>query len=179
MRLVSIALALGAACGLGACSESYVVSDEGAPDAPTTDERLHADPLPEGIDAPVLDVIDGDTIRVEVDGVRERVRYIGVDTPELGRRGEPSQPFGEAARDRNRALVDGQRVRLAFDVGQRDHYGRLLAYVYAEDGSFVNARLVAEGYARVMTVSPNVQHARLFLELERDARAQSLGLWGR
>ena len=102
--------------------------------------------------AQVLRVVDGDTIRVRLDGGRtERVRYIGVDTPESVKPGTAVQCFAKRAAAANAALVAGRSVRLVGDVEQRDRYGRLLAYVYREpDGAFVNAQLVRDGYARTL-----------------------------
>ncbi len=85
--------------------------------------------------------------------------------------------FGMKAAEANRVLVDGKTVRLEFDVQQLDKYGRTLAYVYLEDGTFVNAWLVENGYAMVMTVPPNVKHQELFLILQREAREGRRGLW--
>jgi micrococcal nuclease len=128
--------------------------------------------------AQVLRVVDGDTIRVRLDGHTERVRYIGVDTPESVKPGTPVQCFAKRAAAANAALVAGRSVRLVGDVEQRDRYGRLLAYVYREpDGAFVNAQLVRDGYARTLTIAPNVAHARQFAQLARTARASGRGLW--
>jgi micrococcal nuclease len=128
--------------------------------------------------AQVLRVVDGDTIRVRLDGRTERVRYIGVDTPESVKPGTPVQCFAKRAAAANAALVAGRSVRLVGDVEQRDRYGRLLAYVYREsDGAFVNAQLVRDGYARTLTIAPNVAHARQFAQLARTARDDGRGLW--
>jgi micrococcal nuclease len=128
--------------------------------------------------ARVVRVVDGDTIRVRLDGRTERVRYIGVDTPESVKPGTPVQCFAKRAAAANAALVGGRSVRLVGDVEQRDRYGRLLAYVYREpDGAFVNAELVRDGYARTLTIAPNVAHARQFAELARAARRSGRGLW--
>jgi micrococcal nuclease len=128
--------------------------------------------------AQVLRVVDGDTIRVRVEGHTERVRYIGVDTPESVKPGMPVQCFAKRASAANAALVAGRSVRLVSDVEQRDRYGRLLAYVYREpDGAFVNAQLVRDGFARPLTIAPNVAHAREFDGLARDARHARRGLW--
>lgn len=127
----------------------------------------------------VTRVVDGDTIHVRVGGSDETVRYIGVDTPESVRPGTPVQCFAKRASARNVALVGGERVRLRFDAERRDRYGRLLAYVYrARDGAFVNAVLVRDGYARTLTIPPNVRHARRFATLARVARREGRGLWG-
>jgi micrococcal nuclease len=128
--------------------------------------------------AQVLRVVDGDTIRVRLDGHTERVRYIGVDTPESVKPGTPVQCFAKRAAAANAALVAGRSVRLVGDVEKRDRYGRLLAYVYREpDGAFVNAQLVRGGYARTLTIAPNVAHARQFARLAQTARESGRGLW--
>ncbi len=126
----------------------------------------------------VVRVIDGNTIQVCcVFGDRVKVRYIGVDTPETHHPMRGVEPYGMEAAEANRKLVDGKKVRLEFDVEQFDKYGRTLAYVYLEDGTFVNAWLVKNGYAMVMTVPPNVKHQELFLKLQAEARGAGRGLW--
>ena len=126
----------------------------------------------------VVRVIDGDTIQVCcVFGDRVTVRYVGVDTPEIHHPMKGVERAGKEASEANRKLVDGKTVRLEFDVQEQDRYGRLLAYVYLEEGTFVNAWLVENGYAVVMTVPPNVKHQELFLKLQREAREEGRGLW--
>ncbi len=126
----------------------------------------------------VVPVIDGDTIQVCcVFGDRVKVRYIGVDTPETKHPTRGVEHYGKEAAQANRNLVSGKTVRLEFDVERRDRYGRLLAYVYLEDGTFVNAWLVEHGYAQVMTVPPNAKYQGLFLKLQREAREKGRGLW--
>jgi micrococcal nuclease len=121
----------------------------------------------------VVRVSDGDTIRVRLDsGREERVRYIGVDTPELA----SDECFAERAAAFNARLVDGREVRLERDAEERDRYGRLLAYVYAGD-RFVNAELLRRGYAQPLTVPPNVRHADDFRAHAADARRARAGLW--
>ncbi|HEX9878705.1 MAG TPA: thermonuclease family protein [Candidatus Binatia bacterium] len=134
----------------------------------------------EGIGVNVVRVIDGDTIAVCcIQGKEEKVRYIGVNTPETQHPAKGIGYYGREAATANSRLVEGRAVRLEFDVQQRDRYGRLLAYVYLEDGTFVNAWLVQEGYAQVMTVPPNVNYQEFFLKLQREAREAGRGLWGR
>lgn len=119
----------------------------------------------------VVRVIDGDTIVVRLDdGTEERLRYIGIDTPEKGR------PHAEEATRYNAGLVKGKTVLLEKDVSDRDRYGRLLRYVYVE-GVMVNALLVANGYANAATFPPDVKHSNHFLDLERSARENEIGLW--
>ena len=130
--------------------------------------------------ATVTRVVDGDTVVARVGGRSERVRYIGMDTPEDVKPGTPVQCYSRAAAAENRRLVEGRRVRLVEDAEARDRYGRLLAYVYrASDGLFVNAELVRRGYARPLTIPPNVAHERQFVRLARRARAAGRGLWSR
>src|SRR4051812_27008178 len=129
-------------------------------------------------DGTVTRVVDGDTVHVALGGRDETVRYIGIDTPESVKPGTPVQCFAHAASAANRRLIEGQRVRLRYDAEQRDRYGRLLAYVYRErDGAFVNAALVREGYARTLTIAPNVHFAGRFAALARVARDGRRGLW--
>ncbi len=120
--------------------------------------------------------MDGDTIHVRIAGSREKVRYIGIDTPESVRPGTPVECFAKAAAAHNARLVAGRRVRLVTDVDERDRFGRLLAYVYVGD-RMVNAELVRDGYATQLTVPPNVRHAALFRRLARAAREAGRGLW--
>ena len=134
---------------------------------------------PDREQATVVSVVDGDTIWVVLNGEREKVRYIGIDAPETQHPVKGVQEYGHEAKAANRKLVEGKTVRLEFDMGRRDKYGRLLAYVYLENGTFVNAWLVEQGNAQVMTVPPNVKHQDLFLKLQREARDANRGLWGR
>lgn len=125
----------------------------------------------------VLRAVDGDTIEVRLDGEREDVRYIGVDTPETVKPGTPVQCFGPRAHRFNERLVTHRRVRLVFGVERRDVYGRLLAYVHLGD-RFVNAELARRGLARTLTIPPNDRFARRFKRLENAAARAGRGLWG-
>jgi micrococcal nuclease len=131
---------------------------------------------PTGLEGLVLRVVDGDTIAVRFGERVEKVRYIGVNTPEVHHRRTGEQPGGRQAHAINRRLVEGKRVRLELDVQSRDRYGRLLAYVWVGD-TMVNAELLRLGYAQVMTVPPNVRHQARFLNLQRAAREARRGLW--
>jgi endonuclease YncB( thermonuclease family) len=113
-------------------------------------------------------VVDGDTIDVGIDGEGYRVRYIGVNTPELG------EPCYDEATNANISLVGGETVRLVKDVSETDRYGRLLRYVYVGD-LFVNAELVAEGWAEAVRYDPDTAFLDTFYELEDAARAAGLG----
>jgi micrococcal nuclease len=128
--------------------------------------------------AHVVRVVDGDTILVALGGRRERVRYIGMDTPETVKPRTPVQCFGKKASAENRRMVAGRDVRLVADAEARDRYGRMLAYVYrASDGKFVNAELVRGGYATPLSIAPNVRFAARFRSLAREARRDGRGLW--
>ena len=127
----------------------------------------------------VVRVVDGDTIIVRLAGSNERVRYIGMDTPESVKPNSPVECFGKAASAENERLVGGRTVRLEFDVERRDRYGRLLAYIRRTDGSMVNELLLRRGYAMTLTIPPNVRYAERFLKAQRAAREAGRGLWGR
>ncbi len=127
--------------------------------------------------AVVTRVVDGDTVEVRLDGRREDVRLIGVDTPETVKPGTPVQCFGERASHFTKRNLTGQRVRLVFGVERRDIYGRLLAYVYL-DGRFFNPILVRRGLARSLTIPPNDRFAPRIRRLELAAARAGRGLWG-
>ncbi|MDX6664008.1 MAG: micrococcal nuclease [Solirubrobacteraceae bacterium] len=128
--------------------------------------------------AQVVRVVDGDTIVVSTAGHEDRVRYIGMDTPESVKPGTPVQCFALKASAFNKTLVEGRQVRLVQDVEARDRYGRLLAYVYREpDGLFVNEELVRRGYATPATFPPNVRFRDEIAGLARTAREAGRGLW--
>lgn len=164
-RLVFLLLCL---CGAAHC------------DAPIPREK-HSEP-PEAADSArtvrVQRIVDGDTIKLD-NG--ERVRYIGVDTPELARGGRSAEPFAREAVECNRALLGNGPVKLEFDAERHDRYGRTLAYVYAgpDHGVMVNRELVRRGCAETMSIAPNTRHAHEFRALEQDARAARRGLWAR
>jgi micrococcal nuclease len=131
--------------------------------------------------------VDGDTLKLS-NG--DRVRLIGVDTPELHESEKLAKDasrshkdasvikgLGKKAADFTSRLVQGKRVRLEYDVKKHDRYGRILGYLYLEDGTFVNAKIIEEGYAQVMTIPPNVKYADYFLKLQKEARQNGKGLW--
>jgi micrococcal nuclease len=115
-------------------------------------------------------VVDGDTIRVVIDGQEYALRYIGIDAP------EPDDPAGPEASEANRRLVEGRTVLLEKDVSETDRHGRLLRYVWVGD-LLVNAEMVRLGYARAVAYPPDVRYQELFTELEAEARAAQRGLW--
>jgi micrococcal nuclease len=128
------------------------------------------------IEGTVVRVVDGDTIYVQLGDRVEKIRYIGINSPEIHHPIKGEEPGGREAAEVNRRLVDGHHVRLELDVRARDRYGRLLAYVWVGN-TMVNAELLRLGYAQVMTVPPNVRHQDLFIKLQREARDANRGLW--
>jgi micrococcal nuclease len=140
-------------------------------------------PAPVGPDdgrAVVESVIDGDTIVVTVAGSHERVRLLGIDTPESVDPDRPVECFGpEAAATTASLLPEGTTVRLERDLEARDDYGRLLAYVFRlPDGLFVNAALVESGHAELLRIAPNVAYSDELRVAEATARHERRGLWG-
>lgn len=129
--------------------------------------------------ATVVRVVDGDTLVVRVQGRDEKLRLIGVNTPETVDPRRPVQCFGrEASRRLGELVPAGTGVRLERDAELRDRYGRLLAYVYrASDGLWLNRSLVADGYGNTMSIAPNVTYEGELLRAEREARAAGRGLW--
>ncbi|MEW5934802.1 MAG: stalk domain-containing protein, partial [Bacillota bacterium] len=172
-----VAEAFGCEVGWDAAARAVLIGPPGRlPEAPEA---------PAVLEARVLRAVDGDTVEVEVGGKRERVRLIGVDTPESTVRVEP---YGKEAAAYTARRLEGRTVWLEPDVSERDRYGRLLAYVWldrpwdrteAEVRRWMfNAELLLEGYAQVMTVPPDVKYADLFVRLAREAREAGRGLWG-
>lgn len=156
---------------LVACGSDRTSSSTGS-GGRVAEERLDAN-------AEVERVVDGDTIVADVRGSRERVRLIGIDTPESVKPNSPVECYGkEASAHTQELLPEGTRIRLVVDVEERDRYGRLLAYVYrASDGLFVNLALASDGYAGLLTYPPNVAHVEDFRAAVRSARQQGRGLW--
>jgi micrococcal nuclease len=130
------------------------------------------------IPAVVLEVIDGDTLKVEVNGKKETVRLLLIDTPESVHPTKPVQPFGvEASHYVKKLLPKGTEVELELDVRERDKYGRLLAYVWV-NGKMVNELLLEQGYARVAYVfEPNTKYVDEFRAIQEKARKKELRIW--
>lgn len=130
-----------------------------------------------GATVSVVAVIDGDTIDVAWAGRRERVRLLGVDTPETVDPHRPVGCYGPEAAAFTKGRLQGRTVRLRFDRERRDRFGRLLAYVEVDRRRF-NDELLAGGYARLMVIPPNGRHGRVMLDQELAARSAGRGLWG-
>jgi micrococcal nuclease len=129
--------------------------------------------------ANVVRVVDGDTIVARIGTRDEKIRLIGIDTPETVDPRKPVQCYGREASDRMKSLLPpGSSIRIERDVEERDIYRRLLAYVWrASDDLFVNRAMVADGYAHLLTIPPNVAFTDEFTRAAADARSSGLGLW--
>lgn len=119
-------------------------------------------------------VSDGDTI-VLTNG--QRVRYIGINCPEIDHENQKGQPYAYKARSFNKQLVLSQKIRLEFDQERHDQYGRWLAYTFLTDGSFLNLRLLQKGYAYYLYRMPNVKYHKILLKAQQDAMQAQKGLW--
>ncbi len=127
----------------------------------------------EKVQVKVTRVIDGDTIEIEGG---QKVRYIGIDTPETVAPNKPVGCFGKEASAKNKELVEGKMVELEKDVSETDKYGRLLRYVYVEE-EMVNEILIKDGFARLDTVPPDIKYSEKLKNDETAAWEYSRGLW--
>jgi micrococcal nuclease len=127
----------------------------------------------------VTEVVDGDTLHIRIGRSEEKVRLIGIDTPETHKPNTPVECFGkEATKALGRLLPKGTAVYLERDAEGRDRYGRLLAYVYrSKDHAFINLEMARSGFAAAYTYPPNVAHADEFVTAAADARDAGRGLW--
>ncbi|CAN2042870.1 micrococcal nuclease [Candidatus Magnetomoraceae bacterium gMMP-15] len=119
-------------------------------------------------------ISDGDTIILR-NG--KKIRYIGINTPEIAHRNKKGEPYGQAAKKFNKKLVNGKKVFIIFDSNKFDQYGRILGYIFLKDGTFINARMIEEGYAYCLYYFPNIKHSNIFLKLQRKAMSQKKGIW--
>lgn len=165
------------ACGEHGIDPAAVAAQQAPPQVPVPPP----DPKPNlgEPNATVERVVDGDTIVALVDGAEERVRFIGIDTPESVKQNAPVECFGkEASVHLGEYLPEGSPVVLVRDAEARDRYDRLLAYVYrASDEMFVNLQMVADGYALPYEYPPNVAHTDDFAAASNGAREASRGIW--
>ncbi len=126
----------------------------------------------------VISVTDGDTFKINYNGKETKVRLIGVDTPEsVHPDTTKNTEYGEEASNYTKNLIQNKTIKLEFDVSQTDKYGRLLAYVYLENGEMLNEKLLKEGYAKVATYPPNVKYVERFEKLQKQARENKIGFW--
>ena len=137
--------------------------------------------MPQGVQGPftVVKVVDGDTIHVDANGQRLKIRMIGLDTPETVDPRKTVQCFGFEASAQAKTILGGQSVYLETDPSQDniDKYGRTLAYVWTESGRLFNLDMIADGYAFEYTYDLPYRYQQEFKGAENDARAQERGLW--
>jgi len=140
---------------------------------------LARSPCMEPVLVTVTRIIDGDTIFVNATGLAERVRMIGVDTPELASDGRPAECYGDEARAFTGAL-QGRQVWMTFDGECRDPFDRLLAYIWIGDGpqDLWARHLIRRGYARTLSIAPNTSFADLLLTDQGVASGADSGMWG-
>lgn len=164
--------AVGSLVLLAACASDSRTAVTTSPPAATVPPSTYV------ANATVVRVVDGDTIDVRVDGTEERVRLIGIDTPETVKPNTPVQCYGPEASEHTKELLPpGTPVYLERDVVARDDYGRLLSYVFRTDGVFVNRDLVDNGFARPLEIKPNLAYHVEFEQGAQAAQAAGLGLW--
>ena len=125
----------------------------------------------------IWDITDGDTLVIMRNGRPDRLRLIGIDTPETPNSPRGEEPYWSEATEELRLLVQDTEVTLRLDVGERDQYGRLLGYIHNSEGTFINAELVRLGWARPVTVPPNVHFSDDFARLAAEAREAGRGIW--
>lgn len=129
----------------------------------------------------VSKVSDGDTFWfINEDNQKVKARLIGVDAPEShASEHKKVQFFGKEAQEYLTKMLLNKNIRIETDVAPRDKYGRLLVYAWLEDGTFVNADLIEQGYARLLTIPPNIRFAESFIKLQEDARENHRGMWNK
>jgi micrococcal nuclease len=179
MRALLFSVSVGvvlASCGASTAPAATPIPSTAQPSTPAT--------LPDsqGLDsnATVERIVDGDTLIADIDGRRERVRLLGIDTPESVAQNRPDQCYGEESSAYLKSLLpEGSAITLILDEEARDQYDRLLAYVVrSRDDLFVNLDLLERGYAGVLIYDPNDHYESLFRDAERVAAQSDVGLWG-
>lgn len=128
---------------------------------------------------PVTKIVDGDTFWADNGSEKGiKIRFIGIDAPESRNMFNiKKEYYGKESKEYLKNLLSGKRVKLVSDVDSLDRYGRTLSYVYLEDGTFVNAEIIKNGFAVIMTIPPNIKYSEEFLNLQREARESNRGLW--
>lgn len=126
----------------------------------------------------VVKVVDGDTIKLLIDGETTTVRLIGIDTPESVHPDKSKNvPEGTLASDHTKELAEDKFVYIEYGEEPHDRYNRVLAYVYIDENTMLNAQILEDGYAEVYTIKPNNKYEEYFMELEDEARSSNSGLW--
>lgn len=179
-RLIGLVLAIGCAkYGIDLAEYEKEISaltgvdiSEGKPNS--KEEKVNLDDLGT---YKVVRVVDGDTFIINYNGKEERVRLIGVDTPEsVHPNEEKNTAFGKKVSNFSKEKLTNKEVQIEFDVSQRDKYGRLLCYVYV-DGQMYNKLLLEEGLAKVATYPPNIKYVEDFTKIQKEARENKKGMW--
>ena len=144
-------------------------------------DLISVKPIQDPVYFTVKTVVDGDTFHVyQKNGKYERVRLIGLDAPEIhDSEHKKGGYYGKEAKMYLNKLINGKKIRLVYDELHYDRYGRTLAYAYLPDGTFINAKLIINGYAQILTIQPNSKYASYFLKLQKEARDKRLGLWAK
>lgn len=181
LYLISILVFMAAACDGAAWLSRPVPTTE--PSTSTPSPEVAATPTSvqelnpgQHTQARVVRIIDGDTIEVELGGLRHKVRYIGIDCPEPSHPPATAEPFSAQATARNAELVAGKTVRLEKDISETDRHGRLLRYVWVGD-TLVNEALVCAGLCRAVRYPPDVTRQSRLTECQREAQRAGRGLW--
>jgi len=154
-----------------------ILADSVSNDAVLEVEAVSSDQ--QNIFYPVTKVVDGDTLSINLDGTNTTIRLIGIDTPETVDPRKPVQCFGVEASNKAKELLVGKKVRLEMDSsqGNYDKYNRLLAYVYLEDGTLINKKLIQDGYGHEYTYNTPYKYQAEFKKAEQYAQSNKLGLW--
>ncbi len=168
--VVAILMALGLTVSFPASAPS---------NAPTTKQATSSTTIASTTLYAVVKVVDGDTLHIDIDGKNETVRLIGMNTPETVDPRRPVECFGKQASDKAKELLTGRRVRIETDSSQdvRDKYGRLLGYIYRDDGLFFNKFMISEGYAYEYTYRLPYKYQTEFKAAQKSAEAGEKGLW--
>lgn len=177
IELIVFIIVIGASVAWGAIENKNKNTNKTTENIVKQEEKIAENPSKELYE--VLKVVDGDTIQIKFNGKKERLRLIGIDTPESVHPDEAKNTEnGKIASDYAKTLLEGKSITLEFDVEERDQYGRLLAYVYV-DGEMINKKLIKDGYAQLETVPPNVKYVEEFTALLKEAKEAKRGLWGK
>jgi len=127
------------------------------------------------VEARIIEINDGDTVTLSVNNNIFRARLIGIDAPEMGQR-----PWGEKAkRHLERLVKPAEKIIIETDIERLDKYNRLLVYLFKEDGTFINEKMLLDGYAVLLTIPPNVKYVDRFVKAEKTARRLKKGIWGK
>lgn len=178
-RIICAVLALLMTASFTACDEAML--EEWLSYEEETSAAESVDPSAnEGREGPyeVVKVVDGDTIKLLIDGEKKNVRLIGIDTPEsVHPDSDKNVPEGKTASDHTKELVGDSQLYIEYGTEPADRYGRPLCYVYLPDGTMLNEKILSDGYAKVLIVGKNKEYKDRFNEIQEEAKAEGRGLW--